>query len=471
LSINGYAFAGANIKVTLADAPAGGRSSFAFNQKDDTGPDLGDPQQVKQIFRSMLARRYNMETKLLDLSALGQDADFNKLGLSEISARIFTVIMRICDDVFTTNKAKEESVNAITLANNRLKDVAIVTSLASTFPALKNLDLSNNSISEMRDLQRWRHKFRQLEHIVLTNNPIEQEVPDAKVELIKWYPKLHSINLVRIPPAELEAIRAKKGPPKVQVGRFDDQGGIGENFLKTFFAGYDSDRNTLAQHYYDNASTFQMQVNTRSLRDPSQPKPQGNEWTHYIKHSRNLLKINHTHAQARRSYSGASDIANVFAELPATRHPDFATSPEKWLLECRSQPGLPDLTGTAPGGVNGLVITTHGEFEEPQHNKLRSFDRTFVLGPGGPNGVRVISDSLTIRAYGGCEAFQPEPQEAPQLNEAQEKEMMALEVSKVTGMNMQYSVMCLEQVGWSYQEALAAFTNAKDSIPPEAYIH
>jgi nuclear RNA export factor len=472
LSINGYEFAGANIKVVLADAPAGGRSSFSFNKSNsnNSGPDLGDASQVRNVFKSILARRYNMDAKLLDLSALESDADFNKLGLSEITSKTFIVLMRICDDVFTSNKAKEDGVLAVSLANNKLKDVALVTTLAQTFPALKNLDLSNNGISEMRDLQRWRHKFRQLEHIILTNNPIEQDVPDFKVHLINWYPKLHSIDLVQIPTTELESIRAKKGPPKVQPGRFDDQGGIGENFLKTFFAGYDNDRNGLLQYYYDESSTFHMQVNTQSLRDPSHPKPQGNEWTHYIKHSRNLLKLDHIGARAKRSHRGPSAIANLFAELPATRHPDFAASPEKWLLECRQQPGLPDPTGTSPGGVNGLVIITHGEFEEPEHNKLRSFDRTFILGPGGPHGVRVISDSVTIRAYGGSEAFQPEPQEAVPMNEAQEKEMMAVEVSKATGMNMQYAVMCLEQVGWSYQEALAAFAKAKDSIPAEAYV-
>jgi nuclear RNA export factor len=48
--------------------------------------------------------------------------------------------------------------------------------------------------------------------------------------------------------------------------------------------------------------------------------------------------------------------------------------------------------------------------------------------------------------------------------------MMAKEVARVTGMNMQYSVMCLEQVGWSYEDALAAYATAKASIPPEAYI-
>ena len=274
-----------------------------------------------------------------------------------------------------------------------------------------------------------------------------------------------------MPAAELEAVRAKKGPPKVQAGRFDDQGGVAEQFLRQFFQGYDGDRNGLVHYYYDDSSSFSMQVNTRALKDPRLPKPQGNEWTNYIKISRNLLKIEHLGPRSRRLHQGASNIAQVFAELPATRHPDFAASPEKWLLECRPQPGLPDPSGASPTGVNGLVVTVHGEFEEPQNNKIRSFDRTFVLGPGGPNGVRVVSDSLTVRAYGGSDAYQPEAQEeVVPMNEAQEKEAMAIQLSKTTGMNMQYSVLCLQESGWSYQDALAAFANAKDSIPAEAYV-
>jgi nuclear RNA export factor len=93
-------------------------------------------------------------------------------------------------------------------------------------------------------------------------------------------------------------------------------------------------------------------------------------------------------------------------------------NPQEWLIECHPIPGLPDPTGRSPTGVGGLLISVHGkfdEFEEPAGNKVhtRSFDRTFVLGPGGGiGGLRVINDMLCLRAFGGSQAWIPEVEQA-----------------------------------------------------------
>lgn len=134
----------------------------------------------------------------------------------------------------------------------------------------------------------------------------------------------------------------------------------------------------------------------------------------------------------------------------------------------------------------------HGEYEEVnistgQATSLRSFDRTFVLGPGqGVGGIRVVSDILVLRAYGGSSAWEPQGGEinlspAPQpsapmqpqvpqgfgtvapgkSSEQLQKEVMALELSRGTGMTLEYSGMCLEQSGWDLAEAGKAFGLAK----------
>jgi nuclear RNA export factor len=91
--------------------------------------------------------------------------------------------------------------------------------------------------------------------------------------------------------------------------------------------------------------------------------------------------------------------------------------PEEWLIECHPIPGLPDPSGQSESGVGGLLVMVHGKYEESVANKveIRSFDRTFILGPGGGvGGIRVISDILCLRAYGGHEAWSPENQAIPQ---------------------------------------------------------
>ena len=73
------------------------------------------------------------------------------------------------------------------------------------------------------------------------------------------------------------------------------------------------------------------------------------------------------------------------------------------------------------------MVIVHGSFEEPavggaHVTARRSFDRTFIIGPGaGLGGIRVISDVLSLRAYGGHEGIiqltQPPPvnPQQPQL--------------------------------------------------------
>jgi nuclear RNA export factor len=402
----------------------------------------------------------------LDLSAICEDPDLKAIGLTSLTSRskFFPALMKICDDIFPS---KESSVVSVLLNNNALEDVAPVTTLGFTFPDIKNLSLENNKLKSMRNISRWQHKFKQLEHIVLTNNPLEQEVPDFKAQLLRWYSMLHSIDGAPVPPAELQAARAKKTPPKPRAGLFQDQDGIAENFLGMFFNGYDGDRKGLASYFYDEKSRFSMNINTKAMSAPSQKMQQG-EWQSYIRLSRNLCKITHLDARMKRSHEGTQAITDIFTQLPATRHPDF-NEPEKWCLECRPLVGLPDPTGQSPAGVNGLLVTVHGEFEEVETKKIRSFDRVFTLGPGGPNGVRVINDMLTVRAYGGTKAYEVAPVD-PVSNETAQKEMMVHELMTRTGMNAQYSAMCLEQVGFDFEKALAAYEQAQPNIPPEAYV-
>ena len=134
----------------------------------------------------------------------------------------------------------------------------------------------------------------------------------------------------------------------------------------------------------------------------------------------------------------------------------------------------------------------HGEFSEvevtnAQATTTRSFDRTFVLGPGaGIGGSRVACDTLVLRSYGGHDAWQPEgsttdanvltqlpavhqialpPEFAVPVKgkskEQVEKELLVVELSKGTGMTLQWSEECLNQSVWSLEAAAAAFEQAK----------
>jgi nuclear RNA export factor len=167
---------------------------------------------------------------------------------------------------------------------------------------------------------------------------------------------------------------------------------------------------------------------------------------------------------------GVENIAKAFESYPPTSHPSLSDT-SKWIVEAMPIHGLPDPSGQTPAGVNGLIITVHGELSEHPRTtrmKTRSFDRTFTLGPGGVSGVRVLNDMWLLRSYGGTGAFPGAAGEAGQKREMARPEMV-VEVARLTGMNEAYSAMCLEQTGWKVDAAVESFRSVRGNIPPEAF--
>lgn len=514
LRLNNFTFAGVQLSISPYDG------SSRLQERRDTEPSQAAVE-TRQRLTEALSRRYDLSTKLLDLSALAKDPELVHMGTfnsASTISKIFSVLMVICDERFSDPKQKREAILSVSLANNDLRNISIVSLLASTFPDLKNLDLSNNKFEHMSAFNGWRGQFRSLDHLVLTGNPIERVESDYQDEVLKWFPSLRILNGVQVRSDQEVAAFAdtrRKGtkgktPLHVAPAVFDDEGQVAENFLKQFFTAFDGDRNGLVDRYYDLQSTFSLNVNTSAPRaQPSTTHPGGGGddtkrqmWDPYIKRSRNLSKITHLPARLSRAHVGTSEIRQCWATLPATRHPSLFDEPHKWLLECHPIPGLPDPTRRFPAGLGGLMIVVHGEFDEMnvatgQAIIKRSFDRTFILGPNGASGIRVLSDLLTYRAYGGFEAWIPEDTKATtaiassssaassqlmkdpsqmqipagvgmagedKSPEVVQQELMVIEMSKRTGMTLAYSKMCLDETAYSFDAALAAFEKVKVGV-------
>ncbi|EAW08225.1 mRNA export factor mexA [Aspergillus clavatus NRRL 1] len=498
LQLNGFSFAGAPLTIETYGQSANGMADQPM--LSDIAQSGGAPStaDTKSKMTAILGKRYYQQTKLLDLSKLGSDPDLLAMGIfnsTSTESKFFPALMKVWEMNFDNSTTRREAVESVSLADNQLANIAVVTTLAQTIPDLKNLDLSNNSFKDAQAMIGWRWKFRSLEFLDLTGNPFSAD-PTFKDTMMKWYPKLRVLNNVEV--RTLEEIAAqKKTPIPVQPPHFLDEGQIGENFVRAFFMGYDNDRNDLLNGVYDNRSTFSLNVNT------SAPRAQQTEtagWDPYIKKSRNLLKISHLPARMSRAYVGVEKIREVWNTLPKTKHPEVVAQPEQWLIECFPVPGLPDPSGQSGTGVGGLMIMVHGKFEELSGGKVevRSFDRTFILGPGGGvGGIRVISDVLCLRAYGGHEAWVPETQApvlpvqpavvpaappvapegyglpVPGKPEAQvQQEQLVMQMSSKTNMTLQYSEMALSGNGWNMEAALKNFEQlkAQGTLPPEAFL-
>lgn len=188
-------FAGANLKITsdlgakITDAVASQISAPSKNTVDTV-----------KVLEQVLANRYNPESKFLDLSKLGEDPLLKQNGFFELgstTSKMFPALMLVADKKFETAEQKRETVHSVSLAYNNLKSVAPVSTLAQTFPDLKNLSLEGNQIANMKAMDPWRIKFKQMEQLVLVGNPIT-EVEGYRTDFVKRYPKLMMLDNVVI---------------------------------------------------------------------------------------------------------------------------------------------------------------------------------------------------------------------------------------------------------------------------------
>ncbi|OJJ57106.1 hypothetical protein ASPSYDRAFT_33239 [Aspergillus sydowii CBS 593.65] len=497
LQLNTFSFAGAPLTIEKYDQSTAALLDTSMPTQNGTTPSTAD---TKSKMTAILGRRYYQQSKLLDLSKLATDPDLVAMGIfgtTSTESKFFPALMKVWDLNFDNPTARREAVESVSLADNQLANISVVTTLSQTFPDLKNLDLSNNNFADAQALIGWRWKFRKLQFLDLTGNPFSAD-PIFKDTMLKWYPELRTLNNTQVRTEE-EVASQKKTPIPVRAPHFHDESQIAENFIRTFFTGYDNNRGEILTGFYDNNSTFSLNVNTSAPRAlQTEPAP----WDPYLKKSRNLLKISHLPARMSRTYTGVEKIRELWTTLPQTRHPDIATSPEDWLIECFPIPGLPDISGQSISGVGGFLIMVHGKFEESNAGKVetRSFDRTFVLGPGaGIGGIRVINDVLCLRAFGGNEAWQLEPQPAaaqpvpppvaaPAANPAAppgyglpapgkadvqvQQEQLVMQLSAKTMMTLQYSELALSGNGWNLDAALKNFEELKTQgqLPPEAFL-
>ncbi|KAF8863294.1 hypothetical protein BDZ45DRAFT_116785 [Acephala macrosclerotiorum] len=479
--VDGFTFAG----TVLSIKPSGSPPGKAVEQKEEPS---AAAQALKDRFRQVLAGRYDPDLKLLNLSMLAADPGLTEVfGGTDDTAKVFVALMRVCDELFKTRAEKKEAIVSVTLANNNLANVGDINTLANSFQDIRNIDLSGNNLADMKSLDAWRYKFRHLENLVLTGNPIEAQLATLKEEFLKRYPHLMLLNNVQVrTPEQLAELKAKaeaaSSPLPIAGPDFRDVGQVGETFVRQFLPLYDTDRSSLLTQFYDSQTTFSLSINTSTPRNHTNSKPIP-PWADYMKHSRNLVRITHPGTRLNRSFKGAEAIKGLWASLPATHHPDLSQT-NKYIIECHSLPGLADPSGQSARGVDGLIITIHGEFGEGNstiaEKPMRSFSRTIILGPGIPGfqPIRVISDMLALRAWSPLAQPQPAamhstpPQQHVQMvmSEQQKQEAMAMQLTEKTGMTLNYSALCLTETGWDLEKAFAAFTANKDKLPADAFL-
>lgn len=495
LHLNGFTYAGAPLMITETTERMPTNEDRISRAAAET----------KAKLTEVLAKRYNPEQKLFDFSALGADDILSSMGTfnsQNLAEKAFKALVHLASVQYKNPDEKREAIQAVSLAQNDINDVEQVFQLAQSLPELRRLDLSNNKLDTLSKLQKWSHRFRYLEELHLTGNPIVNQ-PNLVTELMNWFPSLHNLNgqQIRTPEQVLESLKALSPTPLPQYPSSlrDGEANVAGSFLQAFFPMYDSDRARLAAEFYDSDSWFSITVAANSSRNLP--------WKTYLRYSRNVQKLGPKNpGSVQRLFTGGSLITDMWKLLPATRHPGI-DQPDQWLIDCHTFPHLADPSGH--GFATGLFINVNGRFEEadPTNNLfgMRTFSRTFVLGPskpGNPIPYRVISDQLTLHDWtpkdppveqaavaGPVITPVVTPAAPPVLNSAAvpvvnpvpvvatvqldpaTKNQLIQEVSNRTGMTAQYSELCLSgAANWNFELALKSFEEVRPTLPPSAFL-
>lgn len=394
---NGVRFAGSNLKFELLDgngASAGTSDTISF-------------------LRGVLLKRYDPQTKLLNLGALHSDPELIQKGVfSSIStqSKMFPAMMKLAS---TERSLVVESVN---LADNQLKDISAISTLAQTFPNLKNLCLANNQIFRFRSLEIWKNKFKDLRELLMTNNPITTDKL-YRTEMLRLFPKLVVLdNVIVRDEQKLQSVYSL--PMKIQQFFFENDalGQSSTDFATNFLNLWDNNREQLL-NLYTPQSQFSVSVDSTIPPSTVTDSDQTPAFGYYMSSSRNISKVSSEKSIQQRLSIGQESINSIFKTLPRTKH-HLQDQPNEYSMETISYPQ-----------INGFVITLHGFFEETgkpelepnkktgknnyqknrrynhgynstSNNKLskKSFDRTWVIVPMN-NSVIIASDLLTVRAY------------------------------------------------------------------------
>ncbi|CAR22785.1 Mex67p [Lachancea thermotolerans CBS 6340] len=381
------------------------------------------------LLKAFLYKRYNPQAKMLDLGNLRNDPDLTANGLfstTSTQSKMFPAMMKLA------SKEDQMVVESVNLSNNNLKDLNMISSLAQTYPNLKNLCLANNQISRFRALEVWKNKFKDLRELLMMNNPITTE-PLYRSEIMRLFPKLIILDSVLLRDEnKLQQIYSL--PMKLQQFFFEtnELGQSSIDFVSNFLNLWDTNRTQLMA-LYTPQSQFSVCIDS-SVPSSSVPNSDQNPtFSYYLPLSRNLTKISSDKTKQQRLALGQEAIDKLFRSLPKTKHA-LQEQPLNYSLEAFSYPQ-----------VNGFIITLHGFFDESgapeidankstpntsgnrnrrfnhghgsSTNKLtkKSFDRTWVIVPN-PGGVVVASDMLTIRPYadGSWLQAQAQPQAVSQ---------------------------------------------------------
>ncbi|KAG5895804.1 hypothetical protein JTB14_028508 [Gonioctena quinquepunctata] len=437
---------------------------------------------TKEKIKLAMAKRYNDSTKALDLTKFHADPDLQNYFCALFKPLVFQAVV----DIISENIPQLEALN---LFDNKIQLLSYLKKIDKKIPNLKILYMGNNKLREISQLDAL--QGLPIVDLVLDGNPLCDKFKDQATyisEVRKRFPKCLKLDGIELPPPiSFDIAEEHHIPAPQQTFLCDIKGGtVVREFLELYFQIFDSgNRQPLLQAYHEHAS-FSLTMGYPY----SHGKEKGPWLNWYATDNRNLLRLQDPDRRAKLMKQGQLAVVSYLQEMPGTKHDIHSFTV--------------DLTLFTP---LMLCLTVSGMFKELKSGHktppLRFFFRTLVIVPAG-SGFCIANETLHVTNATpdqGVEAFKttvnvitpPQalpaasisspgpsvpivapnmPVVAPNVPDDATKQEMVKQMSAQSGMNLEWSLKCLEETQWDYQRASVVFQNLNSAgvVPPQAFV-
>ncbi|XP_018304307.1 nuclear RNA export factor 1-like [Mycetomoellerius zeteki] len=421
--------------------------------------------EVKERLKQAMAKRYRQDTKALDLSKFHLDSD---LCSDYFYALSYPVMMMTVLDIMAEHIPNLEALN---LEGNKLQNVERLSMLTKKFLKLKILHMGDNKIRDIYQLDAI--KDLKLNELKLSGNPVcnkyKSRQNDYVRDIRRRFPRLLFLDGTELPrPIVFDIVDEDANIPlsqKMFVAVDVKVQEIAKRFLLLYFTVFDSENRQPLLDAYDEHACFSMTISISH----------NNKLNGYHLENRNLFKINDTVRRQKFLKQGRLPVVSFISEIPRTKH----------LLSTFTM----DIS-LATQTMMFITITGYVQLdnkEEPIHY----FNRTFIIVPKD-EGYCIQNEQLHISQLPESQLNQLHQQlnqlenqqiqsETPALSSVEVtnpvatepndemKQQMTLTLSQQTNMNLEWSLKCLQDTQWNYDNAVSAFILNREQIPSQAF--
>ncbi|KAI8579985.1 hypothetical protein K450DRAFT_240039 [Umbelopsis ramanniana AG] len=451
-------------------------SIFVVND-DPSLIEEGTGKSTVDVLRYFLSRRWNADSKYLNLEAIADDAILQDAGIEPLkkddSNNVGSALMKLAGEMFP-------EVITISFARNQLEKLKPFSLLAKFIPNVQHISFQQNNINNVNQLSLLSGgggKLAQLKELILTENPFREKFLQKDAtgatytsEVVKLFPNLQILDGVMI-----HNEKQQQDLPIPCLEGFTDSDPtriLSEAFVEMFFEAFDSNRSLCGNMYAPDA-VFSVTTNMKLASSKA-----------LTKQERQAMKKNdvgtwesfHHKATSAKTKAlkniccGQPMITEVLPRLPTTKH---NLNRKELLVDAF-------VINVIPGFANALQLSIHGDFTSEQPiKKTYSFDRTLLIAPSPPGSTSqmynvpfiILNDQLCVRDYSNPDKWRLQTS-TRSIAEVDVKQQMVAEVQKMTGLKTEFATQCLEENGWDVQQAFTSYQQlqASGTIPAEAYL-